>query len=133
MRGSIFFALIVGALIFIPLEKLFVLHRRQKIFRRGWHTDLSHFLFTRIISKVCGFVGIGMLIACLHWLVSPAFRAANDTEACNKNFAGELPVLDWLFGTIHPPAGKMPVSYGTREFVPLGYLRQMLYPFLRRT
>jgi sterol desaturase/sphingolipid hydroxylase (fatty acid hydroxylase superfamily) len=76
MRGSVIFGLLVGAAIFIPLERLFALRRDQKIFRKGWRTDLFHFLFTRTLSEVATFVFIGSLILLLHWLVSPTLQAA---------------------------------------------------------
>jgi sterol desaturase/sphingolipid hydroxylase (fatty acid hydroxylase superfamily) len=253
MRNALF-GLVVGALIFIPLERLFPLRREQKIFRRGWLTDLAHFLFTHILANVCTFVVIGVLIFLLHWLVSPAFQLAvasqsrmvqffeavlianlgayvghrlaheipflwkfhalhhsitemdwlaaarlhpldqivtraltiiplyvlgfskatfgaylgiavfqavlihanlkinfgplrwlittpqfhhwhhsNEPEALNKNFAGELPVLDMLFGTFYLPKDRTPTRYGLSETIPTGYLKQMFYPFKTST
>jgi hypothetical protein len=45
-----------------------------------------------------------------------------------------LPVLDWLFGTFHLPAGRWPSGYGvhTDRPVPDGFLRQLSHPFRRR-
>lgn len=174
----------MGALIFVPLERLFALHRDQKILRRGWRADIIHFLFTRTLSDICAFVIVGAILVLVHWLVNPAFQAtvasqnrllqfaeavvianiggytlhavfihANlaikfgplrwligtpefhhwhhsaDPEAHNKNFAGELPLLDLLFGTFYLPKGLMPATYGTSEPVPNGYFGQMLHPF----
>jgi sterol desaturase/sphingolipid hydroxylase (fatty acid hydroxylase superfamily) len=253
MRGEVVYGLIVGALIFIPLERLFALHRTQRVFRRGWLTDVAHFLFTRALANVATFVFAGAAILLLHSLVSPAFQAAvarqnqavqfleavlianlggyvghrlehaipflwrfhsvhhsisemdwlaaarlhpldqvvtkvltivplylmgfskatfgvylglatfhavfihanvrfrfgplrwlitspqfhhwhhsNEPEAHNKNFAGELPVLDMLFGTFYLPENRTPNVYGVSERVPARYLRQMAYPFTRR-
>ncbi|HEY7785401.1 MAG TPA: sterol desaturase family protein [Pyrinomonadaceae bacterium] len=250
MKANVIYGLIVGALIFIPLERLFALRRDQKIFRRGWRTDIIHFLFTRTISDLCTFLFVGFLIVLLHWAVRPEFQAlvasqnkflqfieavlianfggylghrlsheipflwrfhsvhhsisemdwlaaarvhpldqivtkaltivplyilgfskatfgayiglaalhavfihanvrfkfgplrwvigtpeyhhwhhSNDPKARNKNYAGELPLLDLIFGTIHLPKGRMPVSYGTSDPVPSTYFGQMLYPF----
>jgi len=250
---EVIFGLIVGALIFIPLERVFALHREQKVFRRGWRTDLVHFLFTRALSDASAFVLVGSLILLLHWLVSPTFQAgvasqnralqfveallianvggyighrlshevpflwrfhsvhhsssqmdwlaaarvhpldqivtkaltivplylmgfskatfggyiglatlhavfihANvrfkfgplryliatpqfhhwhhsaDIEAYNTNYAGELPLLDLIFGTYHLPKDRSPKTYGVLEMVPSGYFGQLLYPFRRR-
>jgi sterol desaturase/sphingolipid hydroxylase (fatty acid hydroxylase superfamily) len=250
MRANVIYGLIVGAAIFIPLERLFALHRPQKIFRRGWRTDVTHFLFTRSLSNAFTFVIVGTLIVLLHGLISPAFQRAvaeqsrslqfveallianigayaghrlshtvpflwrfhavhhssseldwlaaarvhpldqivtkaltivplyllgfskatfgayigvatvhavfihanvrfkfgplrwiigtpafhhwhhsADKEAFNKNFAGELPLLDLLFGTFHLPKDRMPKTYGTSDPVPLGYFGQLGYPF----
>jgi len=71
----------------------------------------------------------------LRWLLaSPLFHHwhhANQPEALNKNFAGQLPLLDWLFGTLFLPS-QMPARYGTDVKVPMRYDRQMLFPFLPR-
>jgi sterol desaturase/sphingolipid hydroxylase (fatty acid hydroxylase superfamily) len=254
MKGNTIFGLIVGALIFIPLERLFTLRKEQRVFRKGWRTDLIHFLLTRTISEACGFLFIAILIFSLHWMVSPHFQAlvatqsgllqfmeafvianlggylghrlshevpflwrfhalhhsitemdwlaaarvhpldqvvtkaltliplylmgfskttfgvyvglatfhaifihanvrfsfgplcwlistpkfhhwhhSDDREAHNKNYAGELPLLDYLFGTLYMPEGKMPGRYGTSELIPTGYVRQMVYPLRKRS
>jgi len=253
MKANVVYGLIVGALIFIPLERLFALHRGQRILRRGWRADILHFLFTRNLSDICAFLFVGSLVLLAHWVVSPALQAtvssqsrllqfaeavlvanvggyfghrlshevpflwrfhsvhhsiteidwlaaarvhpldqivtkaltivplyilgfskatfgsyiglatlhavfihANvrfkfgplrwligtpefhhwhhsaEPEAHNKNFAGELPLLDLLLGTFYLPSGRMPERYGTSEPVPAGYFGQMLYPFRRR-
>jgi sterol desaturase/sphingolipid hydroxylase (fatty acid hydroxylase superfamily) len=68
----------------------------------------------------------------LRWLIStPEFHHwhhSGDPAAYNSNFAGELPVLDLLFGTLHLPAGKRPDSYGIAESAPPGYLAQLMWP-----
>lgn len=64
-----------------------------------------------------------------HW------HHAADPRAYNSNFAGELPVLDRIFGTLHLPARdgsdgpRWPDGYGIAEPVPDGYLAQMAWPF----
>jgi sterol desaturase/sphingolipid hydroxylase (fatty acid hydroxylase superfamily) len=69
----------------------------------------------------------------LRWmLASPEFHHwhhSNEAEARDKNFAGQLPFLDALFGTLHMPKGKMPESYGTDRPLPRRYVPQLLYPF----
>ena len=253
MRANVIYGLIVGALIFIPLERVLALHKEQKVFRRGWRTDVLHFLFTRTLAEAATFIFVGALIFMIHWLVSPQFQAsvaaqnrpvqlieavlianigayfghrlsheipflwrfhsvhhsisemdwlaaarvhpfdqivtkaltlvplyvlgfskatfgayiglatihavfihANvrikfgplrwligspefhhwhhsaDLEAHNKNYAGELPLLDLVFGTYYLPRDRMPLRYGVNQPVPIGYVGQMLYPFRRR-
>jgi hypothetical protein len=46
----------------------------------------------------------------------------------DKNFAGQLPLLDVIGGTFFLPAG-MPAQYGTNDPVPVLYPDQMAYPF----
>lgn len=250
MKPNVIFGLIVGALIFVPLERLFALHKNQRIFRRGWRADIVHFLFTRTLTDGFTFLFVGALLLLVHSAVSPSFQSAiaaqngllqfleavlianlggyvghrlshevpflwrlhsvhhsisemdwlaaarvhpldqvvtraltivplyflgfskatfgayiglatlhavfihanvrfkfgplrslvaspefhhwhhsADHEAHNKNFAGELPLLDIFFGTYYLPPGRMPERYGITEPVPVGYFGQMLYPF----
>ena len=71
----------------------------------------------------------------LRWiLATPQFHHwhhANEPQAFNKNFAGQLPFLDALFGTLHMPGKAMPQTYGTSDPVPPLYHEQLLYPFRR--
>jgi len=69
----------------------------------------------------------------LKWLLaSPQFHHwhhANEREAWDKNFAGQLPVLDMLGGTLFMP-DRMPKKYGTDDPVPTLYHQQLAYPFV---
>lgn len=68
----------------------------------------------------------------LRWIVaSPRFHHwhhANSPEALDKNFAGQLSLLDLCFGTLHFP-DRVPERYGTNDPVPDTYLSQLAYPF----
>ena len=68
----------------------------------------------------------------LRWVTAtPEFHHwhhADAPEAANKNFAGNLPVLDVIFGTCYLP-DHMPTSYGMGEEAPRGYLAQLSWPF----
>ena len=66
MKGNVIYGLIVAALIFVPLERLFALRPEQRILRRGWRTDLVHFLFTRFLADICAFAFVGMLVLLIH-------------------------------------------------------------------
>jgi sterol desaturase/sphingolipid hydroxylase (fatty acid hydroxylase superfamily) len=68
----------------------------------------------------------------LRWLLaSPEFHHwhhGRDREARDKNFAGQLPLIDLAFGTLHMPRGRMPESYGIDETMPTSYLAQLVHP-----
>jgi sterol desaturase/sphingolipid hydroxylase (fatty acid hydroxylase superfamily) len=71
----------------------------------------------------------------LEWIVaSPHFHHwhhADQKEAIDKNFASQLSVLDWIFGTMYMP-DDMPKNYGTNTPVPKkSYFRQMMFPFMK--
>ena len=67
----------------------------------------------------------------LNWLIaSPHFHHwhhADHPEAFDKNFAGQLSILDRIFGTAYTP-DSMPEKYGTSEPVPHTYPSQLAYP-----
>ncbi|MBX9926055.1 MAG: sterol desaturase family protein [Hyphomicrobiaceae bacterium] len=68
----------------------------------------------------------------LKWLIaSPRFHHwhhANEDDAHNKNFAGQLPFIDWIAGTLNMP-DRMPSKYGIDERLPDTYLGHLMYPF----
>lgn len=67
-------------------------------------------------------------------LASPVFHHwhhANEAEALDTNFAGQLPFLDLLFGSAYMPRHKAPQKFGTNDPVPDDYLGQLAYPIRR--
>lgn len=60
-----------------------------------------------------------------HW------HHSSNPEDFDRNFAGQLPVVDWLFGTLRMPAGSRPTGYGAGDPVPTTYVAQLFYPFRR--
>jgi sterol desaturase/sphingolipid hydroxylase (fatty acid hydroxylase superfamily) len=58
-----------------------------------------------------------------HW------HHADHPEAHDKNFAGQLAVLDFIFRTHHLPGKAIPQRYGTSTPVPRDYVSQMVFPF----
>ncbi|HZS48765.1 MAG TPA: sterol desaturase family protein [Blastocatellia bacterium] len=250
MKGNFFFGFIVAVVIFVPLERIFALRKEQKVFRKGWRTDIIHFLINRFLTDIGLVIVFGSLLIFLHFLVNTKFQTAvagqphllqfleavfladlgeyighrmthripwlwkfhavhhsieemdwlaaarthpldqaftramaitplylmgfskatfgaylgiatfqailihanvrfkfgwlrwfistpefhhwhhsSDSEAIDKNFAGQLPWLDLIFGTLYMPKDKMPETYGTLEPLPSSYIKQMLYPF----
>lgn len=57
-----------------------------------------------------------------HW------HHANHPEAHDRNFGGQLLLMDWLFGTLHMPKA-MPERYGTDDPVPRDWAGQLIWPF----
>jgi sterol desaturase/sphingolipid hydroxylase (fatty acid hydroxylase superfamily) len=66
-------------------------------------------------------------------LASPTFHRwhhTSETEGLDKNFAGLLPIYDWLFGTLYLPKGVRPTRFGVIDTaVPEGILPQLVFPF----
>ncbi len=68
----------------------------------------------------------------LEWLVStPAFHHWHHTKSDHKdrNFASNLPLFDWLFGTFYLPS-HWPETYGTETAVPATLAGQLLDPLM---
>jgi len=89
-----------------------------------WHSILLH-------SNID--LGFGPL----RWLIaSPNFHQwhhCDTPEAYDKNFAGQICLWDYAFGTAYFPRGSRPLEYGVSENVPSGFLGQLIYPFRRHT
>jgi sterol desaturase/sphingolipid hydroxylase (fatty acid hydroxylase superfamily) len=76
-------------------------------------------------------IGLGPL----KWVfASPQFHHwhhANEPQAIDRNFAGQLAFLDWIGRTLYMPA-RMPHKYGTDAPMPQRFDRQMVHPFRRQ-
>ena len=243
--------ILITCLVFVPLERLFALHREQKVFRRGWANDLIFLLVNGLVIKLgllaviavsifaaasivpasvqatlgslpywiqiplvivlsdLGFYWTHRMFHAVPWLwrfhavhhsieeldwlaaarvhpvdqiltkgvslvpvvalgfsgwaitvyallyqwqsvlihanvrigfgplrllfASPEFHHwhhSSDLEARDRNFAGQLSLLDALFGTLHMPRGQTPTAYGLDRPIPHRYALQLLYPFV---
>ncbi len=89
----------------------------------GWHSLLLHANIRLPLGPLEG------IIASPHF---HRWHHAHDEEGRDKNFAGQLAFLDYLFGTAHRPEGRFPNAYGTDEPLPSGWLAQFAAPFKRR-
>jgi sterol desaturase/sphingolipid hydroxylase (fatty acid hydroxylase superfamily) len=71
----------------------------------------------------------------LRWvLASPEFHRwhhSKDRRARDRNFAGQLPFLDVVFGTGFMPQGCRPATFGIDEPMRQHYLYQLIGPFRR--
>jgi len=71
----------------------------------------------------------------LRWLIAgPAFHHwhhSDEVEHQMSNYAGQLPFLDWIFGTADFPSDALPERFGIEEEIPDGYVDGVLYPLKR--
>jgi sterol desaturase/sphingolipid hydroxylase (fatty acid hydroxylase superfamily) len=122
VHGGIVVAIVVLAIIFIPLERLFALHPRR-ILRRGWRTDVVHYLVNGAALKVGVFVVVAIVGTVLRAFVPASFRAAITASpswvqivaalaiATIGGYAGhraahEVPLL-WRFHRVHHSVREM--------------------------
>lgn len=70
----------------------------------------------------------------LKWLIaSPEFHHwhhGNEKKAYDRNFAGQLSILDVVFRSLYMPQGRKPKKFGINKPVPQNYLVQLAYPFM---
>lgn len=87
-----------------------------------WHSFVLH-------------ANVRLPVGPLRWIIaSPEFHHwhhANQPEAYNKNYAGQLALIDVLFGTARMPKGELPSKYGVDDPVPNTYIAHLIYPFGR--
>jgi sterol desaturase/sphingolipid hydroxylase (fatty acid hydroxylase superfamily) len=86
-------------------------------------------------ANVC--VPIAFARAPLKWLiVTPDFHHwhhSSEREAIDRNYAGQFAFIDYLFGTAVKADHRFPGKYGVvGDYVPAGWLRQQLFPFIRK-
>jgi sterol desaturase/sphingolipid hydroxylase (fatty acid hydroxylase superfamily) len=116
VRSNILFGLAILAVIFIPLERLFALHPRR-VLRRGWRTDLVHYLVNGAALKVGLVVSVVVVGSALRAFVPAPLRlgiAASPTWVqivagfaittvggyAGHRAAHEVPLL-WRFHRVH--------------------------------
>ena len=105
-----------------------------RLFALGFsRATFGAFLVVTTVQAIFIHANVRLRFGGLRWLIAtPQFHHwhhALDPDARDSNFAGELPVIDWLFGTLHLPADRWPDGYGIDETQPDGYLRQLAWPF----
>lgn len=121
-HGGIVFGLVILAVIFIPLERLFPLHPRR-VLRQGWRTDLVHYLVNGAALKVGLIAAVIVSGGLLRALVPPPLRVAIASTpswvqivaglaiAAVGDYAGhraahEIPLL-WRFHRVHHSVREM--------------------------
>ena len=86
----------------------------------SWHSALKH-------------SNVKVSFGPLRWiLATPTYHHwhhANQAEARDKNFAGQLPLIDLLFGTAIMKEKEGPTVYGTDHPLPAGFMAQLAEPF----
>jgi sterol desaturase/sphingolipid hydroxylase (fatty acid hydroxylase superfamily) len=122
VRSGIVFGLVVLAVIFIPLERVFALHPRR-VLRQGWRTDLVHYLANGAALKVSLMVAVLAVGGALRVLVPAPLRTAVGASpawvqivaglaiAMIGGYAGhraahEVPLL-WRFHRVHHSVREM--------------------------
>ncbi|MBF2029016.1 MAG: sterol desaturase family protein [Oscillatoriales cyanobacterium C42_A2020_001] len=91
-------------------------------------------LFSAAIA-FCIHANTHLTLGPFKWVVAtPEFHHwhhANQPGVRNKNLAAQLPLMDFLFGTLYMPPGQRPIRYGIPYSIPTNYFKQLMVPFER--
>ena len=121
--------LLLLLVVFVPLERLSALHP-QKIFRRGFATDLAYYFLSGLAPKLLLIVPVAALAWLLHFVVPQALLARVAALPLSIRFAASIVVADfgsywghrwsheipllWRFHAIHHSAEQMDWLVNTR-------------------
>jgi len=81
------------ALVFVPLERLFA-RVKQRVFRRGWRTDLAHFGVSHLLVQVTVFLTMLPAAIFFRWAISDRFQTAVASQPIWLQFIETLFVAD---------------------------------------
>lgn len=136
--------LIVYSLVFVPLERLFARLPEQRIFRRGWRTDLTYFFVSSLLIQVLTIVTLKPAMIFFEWAVIPAVRdtvrgwpgvvqflallfVADFTQYWVHRTFHTVPAL-WKFHAVHHSAEQMDWLAGSRlHLVDIAVTRGLTY------
>ena len=113
---------IILAIIFIPLERIFS-ERKQKLFRRGWLTDVGYYILNSLLPQALLVIPMAWLAGAMHALVPnvvldftgnlPLWASAIAALAVGEvgyywghRLEHEIPFL-WRFHSVHHNAEEM--------------------------
>lgn len=122
--------LLVVALIFIPLERIFARLKDQKIFRTGWKTDLAYFFVNHVLIQISSFLimtpsltlsslwtpeGIRGFISSQHIIIQflEILIIADLTQYWAHRLFHKVPYL-WKFHAVHHSSQEMDWLAGSR-------------------
>ncbi|MCZ6782909.1 MAG: sterol desaturase family protein [Proteobacteria bacterium] len=122
--------LLVLALVFVPLERVFALAPTQRVFRRGWRTDLTHFGVSHLLVQMTVLLTMAPAAIFFRWAVYNGLQDAVASQPGWLQFAECLLVADtaqygvhrlfhrvprlWRFHAIHHSSRELDWLAGSR-------------------
>ena len=92
-------SIFILALVFVPLERFFARLQDQRVFRKGWRTDLAHFGVSHILVQVTVLATMLPAVVFFRWAVSDALQAWVSSQPLWLQFMEAMFVAD-LFAYI---------------------------------
>jgi sterol desaturase/sphingolipid hydroxylase (fatty acid hydroxylase superfamily) len=99
--------LLVLGLVFVPLEQIFPLHR-QRIFRRGWQTDLKHFFASHAGVQLLSFASMIPAQAAFGWALQFDFQKSVAAQPVLLQFCEILLAVDFMTYWVHRTFHRVP-------------------------
>jgi lathosterol oxidase len=93
--------LLILALIFVPLERLFARLKEQGVFRQGWRTDLAHFFVSHLLVQVSVFLTMLPARALFSWAINADLQRTLAALPFLVQFVAILFVADFSEYWIH--------------------------------
>ena len=109
-------SILILALIFIPLERLFA-RLRQRIFRKGWRTDLAHFGVSHVLMQATVFLTMLPAAFVFHWAINDGFQAAVQSQPTWLQFIEAMFVADLFAYVAHRLFHEIPVLCASTRFI----------------
>jgi sterol desaturase/sphingolipid hydroxylase (fatty acid hydroxylase superfamily) len=136
--------LLMLALLFVPMERIFARLKDQRVLRRGWQTDLAHFGVSHLIVQISVFLTLAPAQVFFKWSINHDLQAAISTQPLWLQFIEILFVADfseywlhrfehripflWRFHAIHHSAEHMDWLAGSRlHIVDIVLVRSMTF------
>ena len=136
--------LLLLAIIFVPMERLFARLKDQKTIRPGWTTDLAHFFSSHLLIQVTAFLTLLPATVLFRWAVHPQLQDAVAAQPAVLQFLEIVLLADlteyavhrlfhvvpflWRFHAIHHSAQHMDWLAGSRlHFVDIVVTRGLTF------
>jgi sterol desaturase/sphingolipid hydroxylase (fatty acid hydroxylase superfamily) len=110
VRGGIVIGMVVLAVIFIPLERMFAL-RPRKILRVGWRTDVVHYLINGAALQVGIVIAVAVVGTVLRAFVPAPVRAAIAASPSGAQIAAALAIATIGGYAGHRAAHEVPLLW----------------------
>jgi sterol desaturase/sphingolipid hydroxylase (fatty acid hydroxylase superfamily) len=100
--------LLLLALIFVPMERLFPQRSSQSTFRPGWTTDMMHFLVSHLIVQISAWLTLAPASAAVRWLLWPDLHATVAALPFIVQFGAIVVIADLGEYVIHRAFHRVP-------------------------
>jgi lathosterol oxidase len=99
---------LVLALIFVPMERLFARRREQPIFRPEWRTDLVYFAVSHLLVQMTVWLTLAPATLLFAWAVHPGVHRAVQAQPLLLQFVEIVVVADLAEYVVHRAFHRVP-------------------------